>query len=221
MIENSPMPTKFKTDEVLAAEYLVRQALTAGIPVEHIGLTKEHVRSKLDEPWMHENKCQLQTWLDDIYNIHSSWSKTRTVILIDGGSSIDRAYVGQAFLYRAIVNNACKAMSSALTKRSDELVTGLSQWGESRSAILENMSDVQCLLISEVSGQAPNSAALGNIYFNELFQNRQEANRPTILTFTIPDIEKRSHGEFSRLLDEIIKQQHSPLRRVYRFRLTT
>lgn len=219
MIENTPFPKEFKTDDALAAEYLIQQSLNASIPVEHIGITKEQVIAKLDEAWMRQNGCRLKEWIDDIYNPHSNWANNRTVILLDGGTIVDRAYVSQAFLFRAIVNNASRAKSNCLTKRSDELVMGLAQWGERRDEILKTMIRVQCLLISEISGQTPSSATLANIYFNELLQARQDENRPTILTFAIPDIEKRNHGEFSRLLDEIVKQPNLGLRKVYRFRL--
>ena len=220
MSEN--LKTSYKTDSQLAQEYLIRQALASGIATEHIAINQQQIQRLIDEPWMCQNRGNWVNWLKDIFDVHSTWAQTRQVILIEGATIAEREMVAQTFLYRSIVNNAAIGLANASVRRAEELIRVFSQFGDDRTELLELLRRIQCLLITEIEKQyTPQRASLGNLYFNELLQTRLDANRPTILTFANLNIQERSYGEFSRLLDEIIQRPEQGLRKVYHFRLET
>jgi hypothetical protein len=223
MTEEAKILQGFRTDEELAAEYLIRQALLAKIPIEEFPTAQSKVRSRLDEKWHASSDFPIDDQLNNLYDIKSDWARTRSLILIEGGSLGVRAKVGHAILYRSIVNNAASANGSALVKSCEELVRDFGQFGDARAVLQDILCNIQCLLIAELDlNLYPKNAAYANVYFEELIQTRQISNRPTIITFAQENIDSakgdRNYSLFSRTLDAAIKNPNNGSRRIYHFR---
>jgi hypothetical protein len=190
------------------------------MPAEHIAISREKVRAFLNEAWLAEHGIDLVSQLDEIYSVGSGWNRQNSVVIIDGGDSLTREWVAHAVLFRCITNNSSEGVFGALALRANEIIAKFIQFGEERSVMLENLQRAPVLLINDISEyQPPTANSYGNVYFDEMLRGRHVGKRPTILSFAETDIETRNYGAVSRFLDEIVKNQQSPLRKIFRFRL--
>jgi len=191
---------------------IIKRGLTAGIPERYIRINEPEFCDLLDDNF-HKNKEELAK---QIYQKADSYLYKFPFITIDGGKLSTRKQAGFALLFRLI---ACD--NFGLYKDSRELVHKFqvikSTKDENRNDIIKEIKEKDILFVSEFSYHQISKHFDHGTMFDELFNNREDSSKPTIISFTDlltenNKIRERDIGEYLSELSGVFNTDQRVLR---------